>query len=148
MKRLIYLSSSVGLLSGKDLHGILRSARQNNRDHGVSGLLMYHDGSFLQLLEGEATDVMTTFFRISCDRRHRGVMNLSDTEVEDRLFPDWSMGFARPESMPTEARATEIRAFSAVRADLERIANRDTRAAAVLRSYFASFRDLGPIARV
>lgn len=144
MKRLIYLSSSAGLPTAESLEGILNAARRNNRANRITGLLMYHDGAFLQILEGEQKDVDTTFARIVRDSRHRGVLKLMEADIAERLFPDWTMGFARPEDMPAEARDKGLMAFKAVREDLERIAAQDKRASAILRSYFASFRDIGP----
>ena len=68
MKRLIYLSSAVRLATRDDLAQILGAARRNNRRDGVTGLLMYHDGTFLQILEGEETAVDRVFEQNRAER--------------------------------------------------------------------------------
>jgi hypothetical protein len=59
----------------------------------VTGLLLYREGSFYQVLEGSESDVMATFHDIEGDPRHKEVRVLFDGETESREFADWQMGF-------------------------------------------------------
>jgi hypothetical protein len=93
IRRLIYLSRATGPITEDDLDQILEASRRNNGAVGISGLLLYHDGTFLQCLEGEKPDVLATLSRIHVDKRHRGIRVILDQEEEHRLFPDWEMGF-------------------------------------------------------
>lgn len=79
-----------------DLKKILMNARIRNREIGVTGILVYHAGVFLQALEGEEADVRTTFDRIEKDVRHGNICILgrNTTLGKRRKFGDWSMGFA------------------------------------------------------
>jgi hypothetical protein len=97
MQRLIYISSAAAELDASDLNAILASARTNNRHNNVTGVLLFHDGAFIQVLEGRAEDLDTTFARILRSSRHDGLIVLSRTDVSDRLFTGWHMAFSRPE---------------------------------------------------
>ena len=55
--------------------------------------MLYHDGNIIQLLEGAESVVRSTHARISNDPRHHGVITLLQGYVQERTFPDWSMGF-------------------------------------------------------
>lgn len=93
LRRVLYVSSSIKPFSNQELKRLLGRCRVNNRLSGVTGALLYLNGNFLQVLEGPAEDVAATLERIKKDQRHRGLLVLSDREVEERCFPQWSMGF-------------------------------------------------------
>lgn len=90
---LAYVSSAVRPFSREALVALLEGSRQRNATVGVTGLLLYHDGNFMQALEGPRTAVRTLFDRIERDPRHRGTLVLLDQPRPDRYFPEWSMGF-------------------------------------------------------
>jgi hypothetical protein len=79
-----------------DLKKLLVRVRSNNEKIDVTGMLVYHDGAFLQALEGEESAVRNLFKRIETDARHTGVAILRDQSSfgEQRVFGEWSMGFA------------------------------------------------------
>lgn len=143
MKRLIYVSSAIADLGAAELTGILESARAQNRANGVTGVLLYHDGTFIQVLEGRAQDVDATFARILRAGQHDGVLVLSQSEVPDRLFDGWHMAFARPDRFVT-AGEDAVMPFRNLLKDLHDLEGRDLRVAVLLRTYLAGFRDLGP----
>lgn len=93
MHELIYRSRSAGPFDRTEIGRILATARQRNAADGLTGLLLYSDASFLQVLEGEAAAVRETFARIGEDPRHQELTVLADGPVEARRFPDWTMGF-------------------------------------------------------
>ena len=90
---LIYASSATKPFSEKDLLALLEISRRNNEPAGITGLLLYHDGNFMQVLEGEEPVVTATHARISKDPRHYGLLTLLQEPIEKRAFGDWSMGF-------------------------------------------------------
>jgi len=93
MKRLIYGSQATADFGPDQLVELLAKARANNEQSGLSGMLLYCSQSFLQVLEGDAAALEETYQRIRADRRHTNLRLLLDTQVTERLFPDWSMGF-------------------------------------------------------
>jgi len=70
---------------------IVKSSIRNNKDDGLTGLLVTIQDSFIQTLEGPVDSVRNTYARISCDRRHRDPQIIAQGPVEKRLFSDWNM---------------------------------------------------------
>ncbi len=141
MYRIIYLSTAARQITPEDLESILSHAQINNARDGVTGLLMFHDNNFLQFLEGEQAAVMACVKRIEANTMHRQIMRVFAGEVDQRLFAEWSMAFARPAT--TLPNAPGVRAFDAVRALLPDIERGDRRVAIMIRNFFSSFRDVG-----
>jgi hypothetical protein len=90
---LVYLSTAVVRFSAQDLVELLTKCRDNNSKLGITGMLLFKDGNFLQVLEGERGKVLALYKRIGKDSRHRRVTALSQGPITQRDFPDWSMGF-------------------------------------------------------
>jgi len=89
--QLIYLSelaADESVLSGIHSHAV-----RNNTAHTVTGMLIYANGRFLQMLEGERKDVLHTYERIQQDPRHRHVSLVLQRDISARLFSHWNMGF-------------------------------------------------------
>ena len=81
------------------LDEILSTARLNNLKKEITGMLLYHEGSFIQVLEGEEACVEALFAKISEDDRHKDANVVLRTHVCDRAFEQWSMGYKRTESL-------------------------------------------------
>lgn len=95
---LVYVSRS-RLDSGEGtvaagMNAILSAARVNNDKHGVTGALLFDEVFFAQMLEGPLGAIMSTFERISADRRHTDVTLLSFDAVSARRFGEWNMAYA------------------------------------------------------
>ena len=93
MLQIIYASAAVVPFSDLELEQLLLRARANNTRLGVTGMLLYHDGSFLQVIEGDAPVLMTLFERIGRDKRHASVATLLERQIEAPHFGDWAMVF-------------------------------------------------------
>jgi hypothetical protein len=95
MYRLIYKSVACAPLSETDLKKLLMGSRLRNAEAGLTGMLIYDRGTFLQMLEGDMAPVFKTFARIERDPRHKDIcVLLRDPDVAERAFGDWSMGYA------------------------------------------------------
>jgi hypothetical protein len=77
-----------------DLKHILAGAIRSNSENGLSGGLVFNRRFFAQVIEGDHAVVMQTFARIYKDRRHKDIVVLSEKQVSERLFGEWSMGYA------------------------------------------------------
>lgn len=86
-----YISQATRPLDQLDLPGIVADARAFNTAHGLTGMLLYTSGKFMQMLEGPADAVEQARLRIELSERHDGVMVLQDEGVTERLFADWAM---------------------------------------------------------
>ncbi len=93
MIRLIYVSSAYNLLSSNELSDLLSISVKNNVLRNISGFLIYSDGNFIQVLEGDEADVEFFFKKISSDKRHHDVIIIDRSYIEHRDFESWSMGF-------------------------------------------------------
>lgn len=93
MKSLIYLSAATKLFSNIDLLDILTVSRLKNLSLGITGLLIYHEGSIIQILEGDDLQLNFVFNSIKNDARHKNIIKYGNFNITERSFPDWSMGF-------------------------------------------------------
>lgn len=90
--RLMYTSRAVARFDSEELHAILRQSRRNNPQAGVTGVLCWSQGLFLQVLEGGRSAVNTVYNRITADPRHTQVELLHYDEISERHFAGWAMG--------------------------------------------------------
>jgi hypothetical protein len=93
MIQLGYFSSASSDSSAADIEQILMTSRENNRRYGITGLLLYDKGNYLQIIEGLRAPVLTLFDAIKRDHRHTGVIDILQQPIAERQFPDWAMGF-------------------------------------------------------
>lgn len=90
--RLIYTSQSVVELTSDELKELAQLARFNNLIHQVTGLLLYGEQQFLQVLEGTRENIETIFARILEDKRHHSIVVVIEEPIKIRSFPNWNMG--------------------------------------------------------
>jgi hypothetical protein len=93
MLQLIYTSEAKNNFSPSELQNLLLTARRNNDRDAITGMLLYEDGTFLQVLEGENEVIESTYQRIAADKRHHKIMLIARFEIDHRSFHDWEMGF-------------------------------------------------------
>ena len=95
MYRIVYTSAAAQAFSDAAIEALLRGARQRNKTLGVTGMLVFHEGTFLQAIEGERRAANEIFARIQEDPRHRDIAVLHrGPGDEPRVFGAWPMGFA------------------------------------------------------
>jgi hypothetical protein len=89
-------------MSDKDLQALLKKARASNEILGITGMLLYRDRFFIQALEGEQTVLENLYAIISKDERHQNVILIYEKPIQQRRFPNWTMGFNKTDSTNTE----------------------------------------------
>lgn len=102
MITLLYLSSAVRKFTDFELMTLLAKARENNTRLNVTGMLLYYDGNFLQVLEGHEVDVRPLFEKIGQDPSHQSVIKLIERPLTERQFSEWSMAFRTIGDLPVE----------------------------------------------
>lgn len=100
--QLVYVSAANKEFHEDELQELLDKARLNNESLGVSGMLLFHQGSFIQALEGPKYAVEDLYNKISEDTRHTETRVLFRGELEERNFESWSMGFYRSSQSDSE----------------------------------------------
>ena len=98
MFQLVYASTAAKVFSANELFEWLPPYREKNARLGITGLLLYKEGSFMQALEGDEAVVRELYATIRADDRHHHVLTLVTMTVPARQFPDWSMGFKNLDS--------------------------------------------------
>lgn len=93
--QVLYHSVAVQPFTEAQLQAMLVKARVFNGRHSLTGILLYSDGRFVQLLEGDEQLVRQLYTRIQQDPRHTQVVTVSEGPGPGRRFADWSMGLGR-----------------------------------------------------
>ena len=89
--RLLYASRAVDS-SPSAIDSILAQSRAHNTQCGVTGILCYGGGTFLQAIEGGRDAISELYGHIQCDSRHKDVVLLHFEEIDERRFGGWTMG--------------------------------------------------------
>jgi hypothetical protein len=98
--QLAYMSKTEERWDRTDLLELLRLSHAKNPALGITGILLFRDGMFVQLLEGGRDEVEALYDTIRADVRHKDVTTLWRIESDSRWFADWSMGFRDLEDDP------------------------------------------------
>ena len=75
------------------LEEILEDARTGNHARNVTGVLVYVDGVFFQIIEGDKDIVRKLMANIASDSRHQSVKVFYEAEVDVQAFESWSMAY-------------------------------------------------------
>ena len=76
-----------------ELLEILAISRKNNQAKNITGMLIYGEGTFIQVIEGNDGDLENLYKKIELDPRHKNLIKLTEGTLKKRNFSDWSMGF-------------------------------------------------------
>jgi hypothetical protein len=93
MLSIVYVSAAVAPFSEEQLSDLLAKSQSNNAAAGLTGMLLYRDGQFMQALEGEDAVVRSVYERVAADDRHDQVRTILEEQISERRFPEWTMGF-------------------------------------------------------
>tara|TARA_R100000935_G_scaffold1193_1_gene3839 strand:+ start:5363 stop:5860 length:498 start_codon:yes stop_codon:yes gene_type:complete len=99
LHQIAYVSRSIEPLNTALLTNILEVSRRNNERDTITGVLMYHDGLFFQVIEGERAVVDLCYARILCDHRHQDLSLILNDTIETLTFSDWAMQYAGPDEI-------------------------------------------------
>jgi len=108
LHRTVYMSTAVGVLRAEELDRIYLRAKSANSREAITGLMLFYEGVFLQVLEGPAAGVTSLMERIRRDRRHANLVVLESGAVDTRSFHQSRMHFIAARNLS----AGEKQAFS------------------------------------
>ena len=91
MHFIAYISQYTGDDIKTDLNDIYQTSSKNNRNVGISGVLLFYEDRFLQALEGRRSDLENLMAKIQKDPRHKNVVRIIDKSIDERTFEDWNM---------------------------------------------------------
>ncbi len=95
MYHLIYTSHATTPSSEAELIQLLEECRAFNKENNISGILLYLQGKYIQVLEGNKVEVNALYSRIEKDPRHKRVTKVIEGNSPQRIFKGWSMGFKK-----------------------------------------------------
>lgn len=93
MYELLYCSSASPDLTADDISDILKTSREWNSHHEITGCLLYYNNQFIQIIEGEKQSVKNLYANIEKDSRHQHIILLAENQKDERFFKNWSMAF-------------------------------------------------------
>ncbi|MBK5214414.1 MAG: BLUF domain-containing protein [Flavobacteriaceae bacterium] len=89
---LCYISNSVDLWQSPKLEEFFSYVKTKNIFRNITGLLLYNEGTFLQVLEGEIDDINTLLSKIEKDERHNQITVIMHREINHRFFESYQTG--------------------------------------------------------
>lgn len=99
----IYCSASAKPeITPKEIDALLEECRHKNGAAEITGMLLYRNGSFFQILEGDRTVVEALFEKISMDKRHKRTTKIILEQIPERAFGQWTMGHSNIKSSELE----------------------------------------------
>jgi hypothetical protein len=132
--QIIYSSQATAPMSLADLEEILADARTGNERRNVTGILVYVDGVFLQILEGEEETLRCLLRSIASDSRHTAMKVFHEAEIDGPTFKNWRMAYlsASPHQMAIWAGLEGTATIDSVLGDMHREPHLASRLAANL----------------
>jgi hypothetical protein len=127
MKNIVYVSTAVKLMHQNQLLDILHNSRQHNAALNISGVLLYSEGTFIQVLEGRDSVIDALYSRIEADQRHKNITKLIDEPITEKSFAQWLMGFAVTDNAKTDKLLGYLRSIN----ELDLNSNNSTAIAAI-----------------
>lgn len=108
--QLVYMSEATDRFDRQTLQKLLVTSRRNNSEFNITGLLVYCQGHFMQLLEGDQKHVSSLYDVIKQDKRHRHIKTIVVRMHPEPIAPDWSMGLYEPS--PSDLQDTDLSGFT------------------------------------
>ena len=135
-RQLLYHSRATRDMTDADLKELLEESRRLNKEHGVTGLLLYVSGLFMQCIEGGQAEIGQLAENIRRDDRNMEFTVLFDRSVAERAFPAWSMGFhaMSVEDLRAEEGFRDIRHAE----DLAQVEHRDRMVFDMMQHFYAA----------
>jgi hypothetical protein len=111
LHRVVYMSTAIGVLRAEELDRIYLRAKSANAGAGITGLLLFYEGVFLQVLEGPAAGVTSLIEKLRRDRRHANLVVLESGAAAERCFTQSAMHYipARNLSVGEKRALSELR---------------------------------------
>ncbi len=114
VRQVVYISQATREFTEAELDALVTVAHENNKKYGITGAMLYLESAFIQVIEGQDSDIARLLQQLHLDTRHRDIRIVSDNVVPARNFQNWSMGIVRPPQEDKTLVRDEIRLASAL----------------------------------
>lgn len=88
-----YVSTASNYVTKAEIDTLLKDCVTSNKENNIAGILLYSDGNFLQVLEGEKEKVTQLYENIQADDRHHGVLKILGREISEVLYEGYDSNF-------------------------------------------------------
>ncbi len=105
LHQLVYVSLANHAMALDELAALVVHARTRNAHRGITGALLYHRQEFMQLMEGEETEVRALFAAICNDPRHQQIHVMWEGPLAERNFSSWDMALVAPTDADLQQRS-------------------------------------------
>jgi hypothetical protein len=92
LAQIAYMSDRNSDCTQTEIKDILSSCKKNNPTLEITGVLLYSDSKFIQMVEGESKTIIGLYDKIKLDSRHHNVRMISYRSIKEKSFPSWHMG--------------------------------------------------------
>lgn len=92
LTQLVYVSNRKPNCTDDEIDKILVACKKNNPPLNITGVLLYSDKKFIQMVEGDSKVVTELYDKIKLDSRHSNPMMISYGPINEKSFPSWHMG--------------------------------------------------------
>lgn len=93
IKQVVYMSKASEFVNHAEIAKLLLTSRLNNKIYDITGVLIYYNDHFLQVIEGPSAEISKLFSNIIIDPRNYDVEVLQERTISERDFINWSMAF-------------------------------------------------------
>lgn len=99
-----YVSTAERSLSETEIRQILNDSEVNNNKQNITGLLLYSEGNFFQIIEGDQKQIVELYETIEGDSRHFNVIKLFGKEINKESFDGYKSDFISEDARYSSAR--------------------------------------------
>lgn len=92
-KSLIYVSKAKKNVDYEEIMKILTHSWKYNHNSYISGMLLYDNGYFIQIIQGPIATIDRLYARISKDPRHSNIKLVGEELLSTRNCTGWGIGF-------------------------------------------------------
>lgn len=94
MEHTICYISKAEELKDSELESLFEFILMMNPTLNITGALLYSNGFFLQVLEGNKEVITDLFLNIRKDKRHKNILLVLDQKIEKRIFENYEATFS------------------------------------------------------
>ena len=93
-----YVSTAVSTITKNKVSDVFDGIVEKNRHLGITGVLLYSHGNFMQIIEGPSVAMRTLYDSIKKDQRHHHIIEIMNQPATERIFQNYLTGFTIVES--------------------------------------------------
>lgn len=95
---IVYVSTATPDLEESEIKNVLSNSKSWNNEHDITGLLLFSEGNFFQIIEGEKSLIHELFENIQSDKRHRNIMQIFGKDIHKEAYDGYESDFVSEEA--------------------------------------------------